>query len=329
MTYEEIYKELNLLASEEDGDDFESMAKRSINLHYFEILSETNTDLERREFEITTESGVSKYGMPLYVADVINIEDDEQDRPLDLHGPHEYDRRHSGTSTSGSPEEAYWIGEHGVQKQPTQAGALTVESSDNTDTGENYEIVIHGMVGGVQTREVVGFTGTTPASTSSSFDAAKNAVGIRRVVLKNNNNTTFTGNVTIKDSAGVALAVIPPYYGDSPTYQWWEFWPTPSSAQTYVIRSLAEKPPLINPDDWPEIPDQFHDLLIYGPQSVLLAGKGKESAAARAFQKYNERKQVLMGLKQHRGVKRRTFKNVSNPFVHQANFRRIPNAVES
>ena len=50
MTYEEIYKELNLIASEEDGDDFETMAKASINLHYRELLSEGDVDLERREF---------------------------------------------------------------------------------------------------------------------------------------------------------------------------------------------------------------------------------------------------------------------------------------
>jgi len=328
MTFEDIYKELNLLASEEDGDDFEEMAKRSINLHYFELLSETNTDLERREFTITTESGVSKIGMPLYVADVLNIEDDDNDRPLDLYGPHAFDRRHSGTNTSGTPEEAFWIGEHGVQKQPTATGALTVESSDNTDTGGNYQIVIHGMVGGVDTREVVDFTGTTPASTSNSFDASVNAIGIRRVVLKNNNNTTFVGNVTIKDAAGVTLAVIPPYYGDSPSYQWWELWPYPSSVQTFVVRSLAQKPPLINPDDWPEIPDMFHDLLIYGPQSVLLAGKGKEAAASRALQKYIDRKRAFMGVKQHRGVKQRRFRNVSNPYVHRGNLRKIPNAVE-
>ncbi len=328
MTYEELYQELNLLASEEDGDDFEDMAKRSINLHYFELLSETNTDLERREFTITVENGVSKYGMPLYVADVLNIEDDDNDRPLDLYGPHEYDRRHSGTSNTGTPEEAFWIGEHGVQKQPTQAGALTVESSDNTDTGGNYQIVIHGMVSGVDTREVVDFTGTTPSSTTNSFDASVNAIGIRRVVLKNRNNTTFTGNVTIKDSAGVTLAVIPPYYGDSPSYQWWEFWPFPAATQTFVVRSLAHKPPLINPEDWPELPEMFHDLLIYGPQSVLLAGKGKEAAANRALQKYTDRKRAFMGIKQHRGVKTRRFRNVSNPYVQRGNFRKIPNAVE-
>jgi len=328
MTYEEIYKELNLLASEEDGDDFEAMAKRSINLHYFELLSETNTDLERREFTITTEAGVSKYGMPLYVADVLNIEDDDNDRPLDLYGPHSFDRRHSGTSNTGTPEEAFWIGEHGVQKQPTTSGSLTIESSDNTDTGANYQIVIHGMVDGVDTREVVNFTGTTPASTTNVFDSSVNAIGIRRVVLKNRNNTTFVGNVTIKDAAGITLAVIPPYWGDSPSYQWWEFWPYPSGVQTFVVRSLAHKPPLINNDDWPELPEMFHDLLIYGPQSVLLAGKGKEAAANRALQKYTERKRAFMGLKQHRGVKTRRFRNVSNPYVQRGNFRKIPNAVE-
>jgi len=329
MTYEDIYKELNLLASEEDGDDFQDMAKRSINLHYMELLSESNTDLERREFTLTVASGQSKCGMPLYVADVLNIEDDSNDRPLDLYGPHSYDRRHSGSTQTGAPEEAYWIGEYGVQKQPATAGALTVESSSATDTGANYQIVIHGMVGGVDTREVVDFTGATPVSTTNSFDAESNAIGIRRIVLKNQNNQTFTGNVTVKDVDGNTLSVIPPYWGDSPSYQWWELWPEPAAAQTYVVRSLAHKPPLVNDDDWPEIPEMFHDLLIYGPQSMLLAGKGKEAAAARALQKYTDRKQKFLGLKQHRGVRNRKFRNATNPYIQRGNFRKIPNAVES
>jgi hypothetical protein len=329
MTYEDLYTELNLLASEEDGDDFESMAKRSINLHYRELLSENNTDLERREFTLTTVAGISKYGMPLYVADVLNMEDDDNDRPLDLFGPSRFDRRHAGSSDSGTPEEAYWFGEYGVQKQPVTAGAITVESSSALDTGSNFQVVINGMSSGIDTREVISFTGATPVGSSNSFDAETNGIGIRRVVLKQSNDAVFTGNVTIKDVDGNALCVIPPYWGDSPSFQWWELWPKPSAVQTFVCRCLAHKPPLINPEDWPEIPEEFHDLLIYGPQSVLLAGKGKENAAARAGQKYKERKEAFLGKKQHKGVRSRKFKNASNPYIQRGSSRKIPNAVES
>ena len=66
-TFKDLYSHLNLIASEEDGDDFQVMAKREINFTYREILAEGDSDLERREFTLTTVSGISKYGMPIYV----------------------------------------------------------------------------------------------------------------------------------------------------------------------------------------------------------------------------------------------------------------------
>ena len=97
-TFKDLYTHLNLLASEEDGDDFQLMAKREINFTYKEILSEGDNDLERREFTLTTRSGTAKYGMPIYVSQVLNIEDDTNDRMLTLRGPHEFDRNRAGLS---------------------------------------------------------------------------------------------------------------------------------------------------------------------------------------------------------------------------------------
>ena len=328
MTYEEIYKELNLIASEEDGDDFETMAKASINLHYRELLSEGDVDLERREFTFTTVANQSKYGMPLYVADVLNIEDDSNDRPLNLHSPSRYDSVHSGSNSTGTPEEAFWIGEYGVQRQPNSSGVLTIETSASADRGDDFKAVIHGMSSGIDTREEVTLSSSS-VNTSTTFDAESNAIGIRRVVLQNENNTTFTGNVTIKDDDTNTLAVIPPYYGRSPNYQWWELWPTPTAVQTYVVRCLAHKPPLVNASDWPEIPEEYHDLLIYGPMAVLLAGKGKESSSQRAFQKYNERKRAFLGKKTHRGIRSRKFSNVTNIYIEHGSGHKIPNAEEA
>tara|TARA_R110000744_G_scaffold86986_6_gene170024 strand:+ start:6881 stop:7870 length:990 start_codon:yes stop_codon:yes gene_type:complete len=329
MKYSEIYGALNDLASEEDGDDFETMAKLSIQLHYRELLSESNTDLERREYTFTTVSGIGKYGMPLYVADVLNIEDSRNDRPLELYGPTRFDREHSGsTQTAEDPQEASYHGEYGVQKQPVTAGAITVESSSVLDTGSDYQIIVHGMVGGVDTREIIDFSGTTASSSTNSFDAESNAIGIRRLTLKQTNSVVFVGFVTVKDVDGNTLAVIPPYWGDSPSYQWWEFWPVPSAATTYIVRCLAHKPPMINDDDIPELPLDFHDLLIYGPQSILLAGKGKESSAAAAGRKYMERKKAFLGRRQHKGIKSRGFINASNRYIQRGNLRKIPNAVE-
>ncbi len=328
MKFIDILSHLTRAASEESGDEFETMAKRAVNLIYEELLSETDTDFERREYTFTTVSGTSKYGMPLYVQQVLNIEDNTNDRQLELKTSQDFDRERAGSSNSGTPTEAYVFGYFGVQKQPASSGAISIESSSALDAGSNYKAVVHGMSSGVDMREEITFTGTTPANSSNSFDAVANGIGIRRVVLQQTNSVTFVGKITVKDVDDNVLAVIPPYWGDSPSYQWWELYPTPDAAVTYVVRTLAKKPPLINDDDWPEIDNRFHDLLIYGAEATLLPLIGKGQAGQLAARKYEQRKEDFLGHREHKQVTSRKFKNVTNPYVLPSSSvqRKIPNA---
>ena len=95
------------------------------------------------------------------------------------------------------------------------------------------------------------------------------------------------------------------------------------------VYKRQHKPPLVNASDWPEIPEEYHDLLIYGPMAVLLAGKGKESSSQRSFQKYNERKRAFLGKKTHRGIRSRKFSNVTNIYIEHGSGHKIPNVEEA
>jgi hypothetical protein len=328
VKFSDIISYLNKAASEEAGDEFETMAKRAVNLIYEELLSETDTDFERREYTFATVAGTSKYGMPLYVQQVLNIEDDANDRQLVLKTSQDFDRERAGSSSSGTPTEAYVFGYFGVQKQPASAGTVSVVSSSALDAGSNYKAVVHGMSSGVDLREEITFTGTTPATSTSSFDAVSNGIGIRRVVLQQSNDVTFVGTVTVKDTDSNILSVIPPYWGDSPSYQWWELYPNPDAAITYIVRTLAKKPPLINDDDWPELDSRFHDLLIYGSEAILLPLVGKGQAGQLAARKYEQRKEDFLGHREQKQVTSRKFKNVTNPYIPPSLYTRskIPNA---
>ena len=328
MKFSEIISYLNLAASEESGDEFETMAKRAVNLIYDELLAETDTDFERREYAFTTISGISKYGMPLYVQQVLNIEDNTNDRQLILKTAQDFDRERAGSASSGTPTEAYVFGYFGVQKQPVSAGALNITSSSALDAGSNYKAIINGMSSGVDVREEVTLNGTSGSDTSNSFDAVSNGIGIRRVVLQQSNSVTFVGTITIKDVGDNVLAVIPPYWGDSPSYQWWELYPTPAAAVEYVVRTLAKKPPLINDDDGPEIDSRYHDLLIHGAQAILLPLVGKGQAGQLAARKFEQRKEDFLGHREQKQVTSRKFKNVTNSYILPASSlqRKIPNA---
>lgn len=273
------------LAGEDAGSDYEAMLKVAINLTYSEILAATDSDLERREFSLTTVSGISQYGMPLYVRRVLNIEDTDRRRALEIIPRQVFDADYAGTTQSGPPERAYKLGAFGVQKQPATAGTLTAVSSSSSD-GDTFSILIRGFSSGVDVRESLALNGTSAVTSANSYDTAN---GIQRIVLVPASGSAFSGNVTVKDADANTLAVFPPYYGESPTYEWYELHPTPASAITYTVRCEARKPPLALASDWPEIADDFHDLLIDGPAAMLLETVGKSRQGALAAQRFARR----------------------------------------
>lgn len=388
MTYRELIDHVLDLGSEDTGSDFEDMVKVVINLVYKELLEEVDQDLERREFTLTTVAGRSKYGFPVYVNSVENIEDPTDDIQLEMITRAEYDRSYAGQDDTGPPYRAYPFGKFGVERHPTETSALKIVSTSALDkSGGDYSIVIRGFSGGTLVRESIDFNGTTVKTTTNTFDADH---GIERLVLVNNSSTTFAGIVSVKDADissqihfttttptstvfasdtsalsstndiyngktitftngennaetqtitdydgstktftvgtaftaapsdndtftvdGWTLATIPPYFGDSPTYQWYEFFPIPDDKRDLTVRAIMTKAPLINDDDWPEIPEEYHDLLIYGAAAALMGVVGKPGMGDRMTSKYSQRLGKFTGKTQNRRGISRTFGNVT------------------
>ncbi len=313
MTYGDILSHLNMSGSEESGDDFETMAKVIVNFIYKELLIESNRLMEEREGTLTLSSSKSTYGMPIYFKEVSAFLDTDNDREIELLTKEEYDRRFVGLTESDDPEYACAYGHFGVQSAPNSAGTLTVESSDATDTGSNYQVVITGLSSSIPVRETITVTGTTAVTTSNSYDASN--MGVQRVVLTNSNNAEFTGNIIVKDSDGNTLATIPPFYEKSPTFSWYLFYPTPGSTSTLTVRGLARKQPLTHTTDWPEIDENFHDLLVYGSEEILLPHVGKMRMGIAAGNKYQERKKAFLGQSENNAGIRRRFSVATNPFI--------------
>jgi hypothetical protein len=133
-------------------------------------------------------------------------------------------------------------------------------------------IVVGFDANGVQIREEVTLTGTTEANTTNSFTTLK------RIVKLQTAGNVFNGNVEIQDTSNNTLARIPIWI-DSPDYQWVEFDPIPDAAITYTVRGEATTVPLVDDDDWPEIPLEFMDMLVSGPIMVLFPQLGLDSLA--------------------------------------------------
>jgi len=390
MTYKELREHILDMASEEAGDDFEDMVKVAINLVYFELLEETENDIERREFTLTTAANRSQYGLPMYVERVLNFDDATAKWQIEMISANQFDREEPGNVDTGTAFSAYPLGDFGVERQPVVSTKLKLVSSAGADDWANFNCVARGMSDGVLIRESMELNGVSVVTSSEDFDANS----MERFVLSTSQNKTFAGTVTVKDEEktgavdtgttasttttlvtdtsnlasndnayngktlsftsgalsgttttitgydasaaeftfeavasapanDVAFTInswklmeLPPFYGDSPTYQWWEFHPIPDDKRDLTVRAIMRKPPLVNDDDWPEIPENYHDLIVEGAAASILPVVGKTSAADRSQRRFDRRLRKFSGRTQKRAGRIRSFENVTNVFVN-------------
>lgn len=275
MDYREIIDDVLDLSSQSGGDDFEDMVKAAINRTYRRMLDLINQDNERREFSLTTVANTSKYGMPLYVKHVINIEDATNNRRIYDISTSEFDATYPGTSEAGDPRKAYRLGTYGVQAQPSSAGTVQIVSSSNSDLGANYNVRVTGFVSDVLRTETIELNGTTAKAGLLSFAAN----GIERVVKRAAAGVSWSGYLTLSD--GTTTFATLPIWWDSPSYLWYEFWPTPDAARTYTVRAIMRKPDLLNDEDWPEIDEDFHNVIVWGAAAEVLPSIGKQGHSDR------------------------------------------------
>ena len=278
MTFKELQTDLLNLFGGDTGGDEQTMVKAAINRVYRKLLDSVDADHERREFSLTTVQGKSKYGMPLYVKTVLNIVDAANQRRIFSISALDYDVTYPGTTEAGPPTRAYRFGVLGVQTQTAATEAITVQSSSTSDSGTNFQCRISGFnAADVLLSEKLQMNGTTPVTSTATFKAD----GLERIVKLSAAGSNWTGYVTLKGAtSGTTFAVIPVWW-DSPNYQWMEFHPAPSAALTYTIRAIMRKPELVDDEDWPEINEDFHNLIVWGAAAEVLPLVGKTSISDR------------------------------------------------
>jgi len=272
MTFGEVVSTILNYSGQSSGGDFEGFVKTLVNGVYRQVLERGMVPHEQREFSLTTVADTSKYGLPLYVRRVLNIEDPTTPRFVYETTARAFDKSHPGTTTTGTPSYSYPLGMKGIQVEPASDGTVSAVSTSTTDTGSDYKVRVTGFdTDGILITEEITLNGTTAVASGSSYSSS---LGIERVTKEIPTGSAFAGNVTIKDSDANTISIIPVWW-DSPDYVWIEFYPIPDAAITYVIRAEMRKPPLVNDNDWPEISADYHLLLVYGVTQDLLPTLGK------------------------------------------------------
>lgn len=302
-TYKELRDTLLELAGQDAGGEFEDMTKRAVNRTYRRLLSEVNQDETRREFSLSTSASTSQYGMPLGVSRILNIEDGTARRRLRELTPTEFDRLYPGTTSTGDARQFYVFGAFGVQTQPT-AGTITVVSSSASDDSDFFIRIQGTDSNGTWQSEQVTMNGTTDVTTTASFST------IEQIAKSANSGNTWTGIVTVSDSAASVLTRIP-QATTSPTHLWVEFYPIPDDTRTLTVRSMSRKPDLLNDNDWPQLHEDWHELVVLGAGPELMIAAGKPNQAQRMLAEFQDMLPRMKARVQYR-PSLKTFRNIQN-----------------
>ena len=309
MDYSGIKTQIIEFCGQQTGGTFEALVGMRVNGVYRRILSSGYIPHEQRVFSLTSVASKAEYGLPLYVKRVMNIEDPDTPRFIHSMSSYTFDKNRAGTTETGTPISSFSLGTRGVQVYPSADGIVSVESDAAGDTGSDYKVRLTGFnTSGVLISEQITVTGSTAVNSSNSYDST---LGVQRVVKEAATGLTFAGNITIKDAAENTLAVIPPWW-DSPDYEWIRFDPIPGAAITYNIRCEMRKAPLLNAGDWPEIDQDYHDLLVFGVTKDLLPTLGKAETGMLHGRNYEDMRKEFEGMKNTDSIAIHTFADVQN-----------------
>lgn len=227
---------------------------------------------------LTTTSGVYTYplhqefGRPKFFKDessgnlleeVSNREIDDMNLaiPVNEVTTGEYDKLHF-----------YYSGTSPVAAQPSAADTLTVVSTSASDTGSTYQVVVKGeLANGSLTAEVLTLNGTTPVTTSLSFQKVN---GVSK-------SQEFNGTMTLATTGGTTLLSLLPWEMGR-QYQNITFLEDPG-VRTITYRFFRQPLLLRNDYDIPDIRAPYSQVLVWDTL-LLLAGGYLTDVSSNAMQ---------------------------------------------
>lgn len=317
MHYSQIVGDILAFGGQGTGGAAEALVKRRVNGLYFRVLEVIETPYEERTFTLSSVASQRSLGLPLWVRKILNVEDSTTPRRLDEASARSFDKREPGSTDTGTPFEYFVSQSRGVQAQPSIDSVLTLVSDSTLDAGVNFKVRVEGWnSAGNLVSELVTMNGTTEVNTTTVFDST---LGVERIVKAPASGSTFSGSVTVQDSANNTLTTIPVAW-ESPEHIWIEFNPIPGAALSYNVRCEMRVPPLVDNYDWPKFDEQFHDVLIWGVSMDLLAAWGKSDTAGAHRLTFGQRMDEFTGRATSAPAAIHVFSNVQT----QAGFRQRP-----
>ncbi len=194
------------------------------------------------------------------------------------------------TQSSGTPKFAYLAGYAPVERQPSSASVIEFVSTLSDTTV--FKIEGLNSAGTAIIGEEVTLTGAVPVSSQNSYSKITNLGA----------NGFHTGTVSVtSNSGGVTNAVISPRV-KQPRYPIIGFYPIPDDTGTLYYDGNFDLPPLVNDNDFPLIPERYHDAI---EEYCLFRGyRHKKDAQMAAMSLANFKDIVSQAVKDDKGPKK-------------------------
>lgn len=143
-----------------------------------------------------------------------------------------------------------------VHTQPSAAAEVFIKSTSASDVNRAY---IEGVVtGGYRRTAEVTMTGTTAVSLDTTITSW---IQIDKCYL----SEQAVGTVTLHQTSGAGTELSRIAIGDTyGTFHSFLLWPTPASVITYTLDITRAVADMVQPNDEPLLPVDFHDLLSIG-----------------------------------------------------------------
>lgn len=237
--------------------DVVTRIKAFVNETQQEIFHEPGMEfLQNDTTSFSSVANQQTYGLPVSVAKIKQLRETTNRIVLLPISLSEYRERYPDPSAvTGTPTRWVDLGFDAVDVEPSDASAVYVVSSSNSDVGTAY---IEGLrSGGVPFTDSVTMTGATAVQLPSYSDV----VSITKFYI----STAAVGTVRLREDSGsgTILATIPVGYSYS-RYRRIALAPTPAAVISYSLDFERNFTELVNDTDQPLLPEQFHHMLAIG-----------------------------------------------------------------
>ena len=278
-SFYELQTDLLNIGSQDRGTDAATMGSRALNRAYRRLLDLMNMQTERRDFTFASVASTREYGMPVYVEEIVNMEDAATKRQITLMSVEEKRELYPGSTLTGTPFQYYLAGRYGTQAHPGGA-TITIVSNVTTDTAQ---VRVTGFLNSILISELITLNGTSAVTSANTYDTIE---AITKVV---SSTTNMTGQITVVETGASATIAVIPHWIQSPSYQWIGLHYLPDAAITYTVSAEMYKPDMVYDFDWPGIEEKYHDIILLDALTEVLPVWGKPEEASWYERKYSRR----------------------------------------